>query len=226
MDNGPVPRLRSTHRALADPLRIHLLELLWERSCSAKELAAAVGMPADRLYHHLAQLEEGGLIEIAEYRRLPGGKVERLYAPTAVEPPGDDASPSEIAHFLNAVLEATRADVNAASFAKEAGEDRRIGLGRTVLRLNETHLDDLRGRIEELLIAARDNPDHDGVWTTVLWTMIDRQDRNHRWRRTRTSVPGGVAGSSASSGSSTSFGSSGDAANAGVPVGQAKPDQS
>jgi DNA-binding transcriptional ArsR family regulator len=178
VDNRPRPRLQSIHRALADPLRIHLLELLWERTRSAKELAAAVGMPADRLYHHLARLEEGGLVEIADYRKLPGGKVERLYAPTAVEPPGDGASPTEIAHFLNAVLEATRADVNAASFAKEAGEDRRIGLGRTVLRLNEAHLDDLRGRIEELLVAARDNPDHDGVWTTVLWTMIDRQDRN------------------------------------------------
>lgn len=172
------PKLRAIHKALADPLRIQLLEALWARPRSASELATLVHKPADRLYHHLNQLEEGGLIEISEYRKLPGGKVERVYAPSAVEPPGDDASPGEVARFLNAALEATRADVNAASLAQEAGEHRRISLGRTVLRLNESHLDELQARIEDLLLAARGRPDEDGVWTTVLWTTVDREDRN------------------------------------------------
>ena len=70
-----------------------------------------------------------------------------------------------------------RADVNAAALAQEAGEDRRIGLGRTVVRLNERHLDELKAAIEVLFAAARDHPDDDGVPTTVLWTAIDRQDR-------------------------------------------------
>ena len=54
-------------------------------------------MPPDRLYHHLARLEEVGLITIAEYRPLPGGKVERVYAAAEVEPPGDEASPEDTA---------------------------------------------------------------------------------------------------------------------------------
>lgn len=165
------------HRALADPLRIRLYELLVGRPQSAKELAARVGMRPDRLYHHLAQLEEAKLIEIAEYRRLPGGKVERVYAPAAAEPMGDDASPAEVALFLNAVLATTRADINAASLAQEAGEDRRISLGRTVLKLNEHHHQQLRASIEALLRSAQDAPDGDGVWTTFLWVAIDRQDR-------------------------------------------------
>jgi DNA-binding transcriptional ArsR family regulator len=165
------------HRALADALRIRLFELLVGRPQSAKELADQVGMRPDRLYHHLGQLEEGKLIEVAEYRRLPGGKVERVYAPATVEPAGDDASPADIALLLNAALETTRADVNAAALAQEAGEDRRISLSRTVLRLSDQHLDELRAAIEDLLAAARDRPDDDGVWTTVLWTAIDRQDR-------------------------------------------------
>jgi DNA-binding transcriptional ArsR family regulator len=165
------------HRALADPLRIRLFELLAARPRSAKELAGLVGMRPDRLYHHLTQLEEAKLIEIAEYRRLPGGKVERVYAPADVEPPGDYATPADVALLLNAALETTRADVNAAAQAQEAGEDRRIGLGRTVVRLNEQHLDQLKAAFEGLLATAHDHPDDDGVPATVLWTVIDREDR-------------------------------------------------
>jgi DNA-binding transcriptional ArsR family regulator len=171
------PRLSQVHRALADPLRIRLYELLAGRPQSAKELARRVDMRPDRLYHHLAQLEEAELIEVADYRRLPGGKVERLYGTAAIEPPGDDASPADVALLLNAVLETTRADVNAATLAQEAGEDRKVALGRTVLRLDDQHLEELRADIERLLLAARDHPDDHGVWTTVLWTTIDREDR-------------------------------------------------
>lgn len=170
--------LRAVHRALADPLRIRLFELLTLRPQSAKELAAHVGTSPDRLYHHLAQLEEAKIIEVADFRRLAGGKVERIYAPTAVELDGDDPSPAELARFLNVVLETTRADVNAAALATEAGEDRRLALGRTGFKLNEEHLEQLRTNIELLLRAAVEHPDDDGVWTTFFWTAIDRQDRH------------------------------------------------
>lgn len=172
-----MPRLSQVHRALADPLRILLYELLVGRPQSAKELAKLAGRQPDRLYHHLAQLEEAKLIEVADYRRLPGGKVERVYGPAPVEPPGDHASPAEVALLLNAVLERTRADVNAATLAQEAGEDRRVALGRTVARLNKARLDELQAAFERLLLDARDHPDDDGVWTTVLWTSVDREDR-------------------------------------------------
>lgn len=95
------------HKALADPLRIRLLEWLMERPRSARELAGCAGLPADRLYYHLGQLEHAGLIEVAEYRRLARGKAERVDAPAEAEPSGDDASPQETAAFLSSVLEAT-----------------------------------------------------------------------------------------------------------------------
>jgi hypothetical protein len=135
-------------------------------------------MRPERLYHHLAQLEEAKLIEVAEYRPLPRGKVERVYAPTAFEPAGDDAAPAAIALLLNAALETTRADINAAAAAKEAGQDRQIMLTRTGIQLNRQHLAELGAAIEGLLRAAQDHPDDDGTWTTVLWTAIDRQDRS------------------------------------------------
>ena len=171
------PRLRSVHRALADPMRIRLLECLWGRPQSAKELAAWAGLPPDRLYYHLAQLEQAGLIEIAEYRRLPGGKVERVYRPTPVEPPGDEASPLEFGEFLGTMLEATRADITAASMAKEAGERREITLLRATVRLSEAHLVTLRARLVELVRQVQEQPDDKGNWTRVVVTLVDLQDR-------------------------------------------------
>src|SRR6266702_4626830 len=172
------PGLRSVHRALADPMRIRLLECLWGRPQSAKELAAWADMAPDRLYYHLAQLEQARLIEIAEYRRLPGGKVERVYRPTPIEPPGDEATPLEFADFLGAMLEATRADITAASMAKEAGEGREITLQRTTVRLSEAELVTLRERLLELVRLAQDKPDDEGVWTRVVVTLVDLQDRS------------------------------------------------
>lgn len=172
------PGLRSVHRALADPIRIRLLECLWGRPQSAKELAAWAGLPPDRLYYHLAQLEQAGLIAIAEYRRLPGGKVERVYRPTPIEPPGDEASPLEYAEFLGAMLEATRADITAASVAKEAGQRREITLTRATVRLSEADLVTLREHLLELVRQAQEQPDDEGVWTRVVVTLVDLQNRS------------------------------------------------
>ncbi len=171
------PELRSVHRALSDPMRIRLLECLWGQPQSAKELAEWAGMAPDRLYYHLAQLEQAGLIEIAEYRRLPGGKVERVYRPTSVEPPGDEATPLEFADFLGAMLEATRADITAASMAKEAGERREITLQRATVRLSEADLVALRERLFELVRQVQEQPDDKGIWTRVVVTLVDLQDR-------------------------------------------------
>lgn len=177
MSDGLSPRLRAVHRALADPLRIRLYELLVGRPQSAKELAERVGVRPDRLYHHLGQLEEGKLIEVVDYRRLLGGKVERVYAAVSVEQAEGESSPADVALLLGAALETTKSDVKAATQAQEAGEDRRVGLGRTVVRLNEQHLEQLKETLGQLFGAAEQHPDDDGVWTALVWVAVDRQDR-------------------------------------------------
>ena len=173
-------RLRAMHRALADPLRIRLFEHLTVRPQSAKELAEAVGLPPDRLYHHLARLEEAGLITIAEYRPLPGGKVERVYAPAAVEPPGDEASPQDAARFFSAIIEATRADLTSALMARESGQRRDISLTRTGLRLSDADRAELLAAFERLIREARAKESPDGTWTRIAWTLVDAEDRTPR----------------------------------------------
>ncbi len=174
--DAPRKPWHGVHKALADPLRIRLLEWLFEAPRSARQLADCAGLPADRLYYHLAQLQQAGLIEVAEYRPLARGKVERVYAPAETEPPGDDADPEETAAFLGSMLEATAMDITAACRARQAGRRREIDLRRGTLRLTDQALAELRGHIEQL--AARfAEPGADGTWTRVVLTLVDLQDR-------------------------------------------------
>ncbi len=166
------------HHALADPLRIRLYEVLWVRPQSAKELAQWANMPPDHIYYHLTRLERAGLIEIAEYRPLAGGKVERVYRPTSIEPPGDEATPLDLSLFLGAALEATRADVTSACEAKEEGQRREVSLTRTAVRLSEARLAKLQESLLELIRQAQDEPDDEGIWTRVVVTLVDLQDRS------------------------------------------------
>lgn len=175
--SGASPRRwHGVHKALADPLRIRLLEALWEMPRSARELADHVDLPPDRLYYHLNHLERAGLIEIAEYRPLARGKVERVYTPAVTEPPSDAANPEEMAEFLGSMLDATRADINAAYRSKQAGGRREVDLHRGALRLTDEALAELRGHIERLATQFGDR-DAAGVWTRVVIAVVDLQDR-------------------------------------------------
>lgn len=177
MTGRPSPQLRSVHRALADPLRLQLFGLLTAQPRSARELAALTGRRPNRLYHHLDLMENGGLIEVAEYRQVPGGKVERVYAPVAAEPPGDAATPTETAQFLSAVLETTRAEITAAARAREAGQDRTFGLARGVAKVSRARLAELRAQVEQFIADAQDQPDPDGTWTTIVWATADHEQQ-------------------------------------------------
>jgi DNA-binding transcriptional ArsR family regulator len=173
---APRKSWQGVHKALADPLRIRLLGWLFEAPRSARQLADCAGLPADRLYYHLGQLEQAGLIEVAEYRPLARGKVERVYAPAETEPPGDDADPEETAAFLGSVLEATAMDITAAYQARRAGRRREVDLHRGAVRLTDQALAELRGHIEQLAARFAD-PGADGTLTGVVLALVDLQDR-------------------------------------------------
>jgi DNA-binding transcriptional ArsR family regulator len=67
--------------ALYDPLRYRLFRLL-ERPCSVAELAAEVGMPANRLYYHVRRLVEAGIVRQVD-ARASGRHTERIYGRVA-----------------------------------------------------------------------------------------------------------------------------------------------
>lgn len=69
-------------RALAHPLRLRMMELFAESPKTTKQVAALLGQPPTRLYHHVAALERAGLLVLRETRQNRGA-VEKWYGAVA-----------------------------------------------------------------------------------------------------------------------------------------------
>src|SRR3954451_10318226 len=69
-------------RALSDPLRSTLLELVLERAATVTELATAVDRPKSTGAHHVKALLDAGLLKIVRTRRVRAIE-ERFYGRTA-----------------------------------------------------------------------------------------------------------------------------------------------
>jgi DNA-binding transcriptional ArsR family regulator len=85
-------------RAMADPLRGTILDLLLERAATVAELAAAVGRPKSTVAHHVNVLVEAGMLRVVRTRRVRAvderyyGRTARMFYVGVVEQPGDDRS--------------------------------------------------------------------------------------------------------------------------------------
>jgi DNA-binding transcriptional ArsR family regulator len=70
--------------ALADKLRLELLEMLRERPASTSELAARLDRPKGTVGHHLKVLERAGLVRVVRTRRVRA-VTEKSYGPARDE---------------------------------------------------------------------------------------------------------------------------------------------
>jgi DNA-binding transcriptional ArsR family regulator len=69
-------------RALADPLRRTLLELMLERAATVTEMAGAVGRPKSTIAYHVNLLANAGLVRVVRTRRVRAIE-ERFYGRVA-----------------------------------------------------------------------------------------------------------------------------------------------
>jgi DNA-binding transcriptional ArsR family regulator len=157
-----------TLRALADPLRLRILETMVTRAheaWSVKELAAALGVPQTRLYHHIELLLERDLVRPAA-QRLVSGIVETRYRVTALSLRLDPkllSSDEEATTTLVAnILETARTEILAAVRTTPPDPanlmpDRPL-ISRGLARLTPKRAGELRER----LVALLDEFDHDG----------------------------------------------------------------
>lgn len=83
-------------RAVADPLRATILDLLLERAATVAELAAAVERPKSTVAHHVNVLVDAGLLRVVRTRRVRAvderyyGRTARTYMVGVVSRPGGD----------------------------------------------------------------------------------------------------------------------------------------
>lgn len=79
-------------RAVFDPLRSTLLDLLLERAATVGELAEAVGRPRSSVAYHVQQMVEAGVLKVVRTRRVRAiderfyGRTARTYYVGAIEP--------------------------------------------------------------------------------------------------------------------------------------------
>ena len=84
-------------RALADPIRSMILDLLLERAATVTELASAIGRPKSTVAHHVAVLVDVGMLKVVRTRRVRAieeryyGRTARLFMVGVVFTPGDPA---------------------------------------------------------------------------------------------------------------------------------------
>jgi DNA-binding transcriptional ArsR family regulator len=83
-------------RAIADPLRATILELLLERAATVAELATAVRRPKSTVAHHVNVLVEAGMLRVVRTRRVRAideryyGRTARVFYVGVVSRPGED----------------------------------------------------------------------------------------------------------------------------------------
>ncbi|MDP9363876.1 MAG: helix-turn-helix domain-containing protein [Chloroflexota bacterium] len=102
-------------RAIADPLRSMLLDLLLERAATVGELAAAVGRPNSTIAYHVNVLVDAGMLRVVRTRRVRAieerfyGRTARLFRVGMVDRSGDGAAVGGVSDLSLAAAEAVPA---------------------------------------------------------------------------------------------------------------------
>lgn len=102
-------------RALADPLRGQLLELVTERAATVKEMAAAVDRTRGSIAYHVNLLCDVGLMKVVRTRRVRAiderfyGRVARTFAVGALTDDEDKQTVSSLNGLAHAVAESAPA---------------------------------------------------------------------------------------------------------------------
>lgn len=65
-------------KAISDPLRMNILEAIFEQAHTVKQIADRLNQPPTRLYYHVNELEAVGFVALVE-TRVKSGIVEKYY---------------------------------------------------------------------------------------------------------------------------------------------------
>lgn len=154
-----------TLRAVADPLRMQIMELLEGQALTVKQVAEKLGLAPSKLYYHIGALEKLGMIEVAETRMI-SNMLEKTYVSAAelldVDPAlfkfSKDGDNEPINILLSSTIDATREDLlrsmQARQFQLAQGADetpRNVIINRIVSNISEKRIAEFQERLIKLL---------------------------------------------------------------------------
>ena len=154
-------------RAMADPFRVQLIQLLGDRARSTQELSQELSIPKGTVGHHLKVLESAGLIRVVRTRKVRA-MTEKFYGRTArlflyqTEDPADGRAISAV------TLRQAANEVDLAPLV--------AGFGLVRARLTEKEIDRFERRVKKLMDDFRgaDKPGGApssltaGIWATEM----------------------------------------------------------
>jgi len=158
-----------TLRALSDPLRMQIVELLSENQ-TVKQVAEKLGLAPGKLYYHFNTLEKLGLIEVVE-THMVANIVEKVYHSNAdivnVDPSlfsfSKEGENESLNMVISSTIDATRDDLirslQARQFQLEQGAEeqpRRVIINRVISRLPEERVAEFQDRLVALLKEFED----------------------------------------------------------------------
>ena len=154
-----------TLRAISDPLRVQIVELLTGQSLTIKQVADKLGLAPSKLYYHFATLEKLGLIEVAETRTV-ANILEKVFTASAdgldIDPAlfrfSKEGDNEPFITALASMMDATREDIirslQARQFQLQQGapeRSRRFIINRVISRIPEARVQEFQERLVKLL---------------------------------------------------------------------------
>lgn len=154
-----------TLRAIADPLRVQVMELLESEPLTVKQVAEKLGLAPSKLYYHFGALEKIGMIEVAK-TRMVANMQEKTYKSAAhvldVDPAlfkfSQDGDNEPINIMLSSTIDATREDLlrsmQARQFQLEQGAEetpRRVIINRVVSSTSEKRIAEFQEKLIQLI---------------------------------------------------------------------------
>jgi len=152
-------------RAIADPLRLRIVDALSQRAFTATGLGERLGLPANKTHYHVRELEKVGLVRIVETREK-GGILEKYYRAVAqtLDIPRSllraaplDESVATMDDYLQSYTRGfLRAFARALHMPDPDNNDTRTTLAPAYLWLTDDEYRDAMKRIYKLLTPYRD----------------------------------------------------------------------
>ena len=133
-------------KAMADPLRAQLIQLLRDRARSTQDLAGELALPKGTVGHHLKVLESAGLIRVVRTRKVRA-VTEKFYGRTARLFLYQAEDPADALAIAANTLRHVASELEHAPFA--------TGFGLVRARLTEKDIRRLERRAEKLMADFR-----------------------------------------------------------------------
>lgn len=158
-------------RALAHPVRWRILRLCLDESLTNQEIAGRLDMSPATTLRHVRALVDAGFLDAEPVRQGTRGSRERPYRAngrtwglSAI----DLDEPGLVEQVDVAILAAHRAELI------QSGPDAHRDLSRGILRLRPESADELKSRIEALILEFESRDEPDGEALSYLWSLVAR----------------------------------------------------